>query len=96
MTEAQARLIQTAAMAAKMAGRKVCVFAASKGGEVADYIGLAMVDDVLNDPDNAFLISLPRRDAELLLGDLQQTLEGKLGTADEAMAEVIARTGGKA
>lgn len=84
MTQKQFEMIQTAAMASKMAGRKVCVFAASKNGEVADYIGLCMVDEVLTDPANAALISLPRRDAELLLSDLQQTLEGKLQNVDEA------------
>lgn len=87
----QAEAIEKAAMVAQSMGRSLFVFLASKDGKLAEYVGIAFVEEVLKSPMTANIITLPRRDALLLMSDLESALGGEFQSIDEALRKVAAK-----
>lgn len=85
-------LVTGAAMAAKAAGRAVTVFCASRNPEEGvEHVGIALTEEILKDPKTAYVISLPRREALLLLADLEAALHGRFQTVEAALTKSMAK-----
>lgn len=88
--------LAAACLNARQNGRKVIVLTAVEPGtREVTYVGLGLVEEIERDPSKAHLISLPKRDADLLLFDLSNALGGKSEPVEQ-MAESLLKKGPRA
>lgn len=75
---------------ARQNGRKMVVLVAVEPNtKEISHIGLGLVAELEKDPSEAHLISLPKRDADMLLFDLANALQGKSEPIEQVAATLL-------
>ena len=95
MTQAETDKITKAALNAQANGRSITVLAATRDpdGGSAEYVALAFTKELLNNPQHATMIAIPRRDAEMLVMDLTSALTGLVQTVDDGLLQTLTKKG---
>jgi hypothetical protein len=88
--------LAAACLNARQNGRKVIVLTAmDHSAREVSFVGIGLVEEIESNPSAAHIISLPKRDADLLLLDLSNALSGK-SQPIEILADTLLKKGPRA
>ncbi len=94
MTDDEVEMFTKAALRAHQHGRAITVFSASKEQHgPAEYVGFAFTAELLKDSQKATMLAVPRREAVLLIADIEAALNGRAETVDEALFNILTKKG---